>query len=106
MKILISLTSVVSDCGGDIQATSIPQMIMLPHFLNNLIMCVINISASNDQNRLNITIGNSSVLNQSLVCENICVDLSRGNRRKAKHSYKIHNCTTKLTELTTFHFIL
>ena len=86
MKILISLTSVVSDCGGDIQATSIHQMIILPHFLNNLTTCVINISASNDQNRLNITIGNSSVLNRSLVCENICVDLSRGNRRKVKRS--------------------
>ena len=31
-------------CAGDIQATTIPQMIILPQFPNNITLCVINIS--------------------------------------------------------------
>ena len=56
-------------------------MIILPDFPNNLPTCVINITASNDQNRLNISIEDISVLQQPLVCENIYVNLATGNYR-------------------------
>ena len=70
---------VASDCGGDIEATTTPQVILLPQFPNNLTICVINISASNEQNRLNITIEDSSALEQTLFCESIYVQLTTGN---------------------------
>ena len=75
-------------CGGTIQASNIPQIIILPLFPNNLPTCVINITASNDQNRLNIRIPDSITINHTLFCENAYVDLTTGNCREGSHSNK------------------